>query len=135
MVTFIHIIDIGPVGHNHAVPVESLLEPHGEQLVVGVHGDAIVHSRVHHERECSCLYRFAEGFEVSLLHLAVGHVARCAVLAAHGHSVGHIVLQTRCYMLPVDVVRVAALKSAYGSCSHLTIEVHILAVALPLTAP
>ena len=66
------------------------LEPHREQLVVGMHRYAVVYARVHHERQCPCLYRLAEGLEVALPH---------------------------------------------GGSSHLSVEVHILTVALPLAAP
>ena len=42
------VIDVGPVGHQHAVPLQVFLQPLGEIFVAGMHGHAVDGSRVDH---------------------------------------------------------------------------------------
>ena len=131
MVAGAQVVDVSPVGNNHAVPVEVLFEPTGEQFAIGMERHAVVHARVHHQRECAGAHSFEERGEIFFAHVDVRHRRRGAVLAAHGHAVSHIVLSARGYVELVDVVRVVALKTFHSLDSHLSIYVAVLAEALP----
>ena len=135
MVAGAQVVDVSPVGYNHAVPVEVLFEPTGEQFAIGVERHAVVHARVHHQRECASAHSFEERGEIFFAHVDVRHRRRGAVLAAHGHAVSHIVLSARCYVELVDVVRVVALETLHSLDSHLSIYVAVLAEALPHARP
>ena len=51
VVATIEIVDIGPVGHHHTIPVQVVLQPLGEVFIVSMQGESVVHGRVNHHRE------------------------------------------------------------------------------------
>ena len=103
--------DVGPVGHNHAVPLQVVLQPLRQVLIVGVQGHAVVALRVHHHRERTVAHGLQERGEVLLAHLLRRDVRRRAVLAARRHAVAHVVLHASGHMPTVYVVGVVALKA------------------------
>ena len=135
VVARVEVVDVGPVGYDHTVPVETLFEPYGQQLVVGVHRQTVVHRRVDHKRERSRLCHFEIGREVLLAQVLNGYRRRRAVLAADRNAVAHVVLHAGCDMAVADMVGVVALKSEHGLASHFGIEVAVLAVILPHARP
>ena len=135
MVADIQVVDIGPVGHEHAVPAELLLDPAGQQLVVGVRGDAVDGCGVDHRGQRARLEALLEGTEELLTQVVLGDVGRGAVLAGQRHAVAHEVLDAHRSVLQADMIGVGPLDGDGLHAGHLGLQVRILAPALPVARP
>ena len=124
------VVDVGPVGHKHAVPLQVFLQPLRQVFVAGVHGLAVDGARVHHHRQRSGQRSSLEGLEVLLAQHLRRHVSRRAVLAAPGSTVGEVVLRARAHVVAAQVVGVVALIAANLGFHHAGIDDGILAEAL-----
>ena len=131
MFALVEIVDVGPVGHHHAVPAESFLQPLCYQLATGVYRLSVDGTRVDHDGQCPGFHQCLERGEAFLAQLAFGHVGRCAVFPRAGRTVAEIVLHAGCHMILVDVVGVVALKATDGSTAHDGIHQRVFAIVLP----
>lgn len=129
------VVYIGPVGHNHAVPVEVFLQPLRQQAVVGVEGQSVVHGRVNHDGERTVAHHFEVGCKVLLAQVLFGDGRRRTVLARHGYAVAQKVLHAGSHIVRTDVVGVIALETENRFASHLGIEIAVLTIVLPHTRP
>ena len=129
------VVDVGPVGHQHAVPVQLLLHPAGEEGLVGVGGDAVDGGGIDHRGQRAGLEALLERTEVFLAEVVLGDVGRGAVLAGVRHAVAHEMLDAHGHVLQADVVRVGTLQGDRLHAGHLGLQVRILAPALPLARP
>ena len=127
--------DIRPVGHNHAVPVQVLFQPLGQQFVVGMERKPVVHGGVHHNRQSTCLDTFEERSEMFLAHILHGDGRRGTIFTGNRHTVTHIMLDASGHLLLSYMVRITALETEYGFAPHFGIHVAIFAIVLPMTGP
>ena len=129
------VVDVGPVGDQHAVPAEVLLQPLGQVLVACVQRHAVHAGRVDHHGQRARHGCCAERFEVLLPEHLRRQVRRRAVLARPRRAVGKVVLRAGAHVEGVDVVGVLALVSLNLCHHHLRVHHGVLAEALPNTRP
>ncbi len=135
MVPLKQIVDVGPVGHYHTVPVQTFLHPTGQKFPVGMCRDAVYGCGIDHHRQSACLETILERAEKLLFQIILGHNRRCPVFSRDRNPIGHEMLYADCDMFVINVVRIIALESlCLGDC-HLSVKVGILAEALPLSWP
>ena len=135
MVTHIEVVNIGPVGHQHAVPAKLLLHPAGEQQCIGVRGNAVDGGRVHHSGKGTGAEALQKRSEELLTKVVLGNVGRCAVLARSRDAIAHEVLDGNGHVLQVNVVGIGALQGQGFLAGHLGLQIGIFAEALPDTGP
>ncbi|CDB95686.1 unknown [Bacteroides sp. CAG:443] len=129
------VIDVRPVGHDHAVPVQVFLQPFGQQFTVGMERHAVVYARVYHHRQGSGSYSSQERSKVLFAQIRTGNRRRCTVLTRYGNAITHIVLHAGSHVVFTDMVRVASLKTSDGSLTHFRIYIAVFTVVLPHTRP
>ena len=125
------VVDVGPVGHNHTVPLQVLLEPFRQVLVTGVNGHSVDAARVDHDGQRARLDSGLEGLEVLLAEHLWRDVGRRTVLTGKGGSVGKVVLYAGGHVVASQVVRVVALIALNLGLSHTGVYDGVLAEALP----
>ena len=133
MVARAQVVDVGPVGHGHAVEAQLVFEQAREHEVTGVHRFAVDHSRVYHHR----LGAGADGgFECGQMHLSqyvFGDVGRRAVLSRERCRVAQEVLEADGHA--VGCRHVGAFESAHRGQSHLRGQADVFAEGLPVARP
>ena len=129
------VIDVRPVGHDHAVPVQVFLQPFGQQFTVGMERHAVVYARVYHHRQGSGSYSSQERSKMLFAQIRTGNRRRCTVLARYGNAVTHVVLHAGSHVVFTDMVRVASLKALDRLDTHLSIYIAVFTVILPHTRP
>ena len=127
----VEVHDVGPVCHDHTVPVELFLHPLCEKFSVAVERHTVVACRVHHDRKCTCLHCLLERLEMLLAKLCRRDGRRCTVLTRYRHAVSHEMLRTCSDMVRTDMVRIISLHTANLSHCHFRIHVCILTEAFP----
>ena len=135
MFTQIEVIDVCPVGDNHAVPVQSFLEPFSQILVAGMHGLAVDGAGVDHDGQQTGLDHRLEGSEALLAHFTFGHIDRRTVLTGSRRTITQIVLAAGSNVEGIHTVAVVALESTDGSTTHNGIDQCVLTEVLPDTRP
>ncbi len=129
------IVDVVPVGDNHAVPSRLVLEPAGEQALAGVYGHTVDAGRVDHHCERSGAYAGQIGGKMLLAQVGLAHHGRGAVFAAHGRRVCHIVLDRCGDVGRADVIGVGALEAVNLRGAHAGAEQRVFAEILPHAGP
>ena len=135
VVARIEIVDVGPVRHQQAVPVQLLLHPAGEQQRIGMRRDAVDGGGIHHGSESAGLEAFLERAEEFFAQVILGDIGRGAVLSGERHAIAHEVLEAHGTVLQADVIGVAALDGDRLDAGHLGLQVRIFAETLPDTGP
>ena len=135
MLTRIKVVHVGPVGDDHAVPVQAFLQPAGQEFLVGMYRDAVDGSGIHHDAERSGADALLERGEITLPELLHGGIGRCTVLARQRNAIGHVMLGTGRDLVGRDVVRIRSLVGNRDFTGHLRREVRIFAPALPAAGP
>ncbi len=128
-------MDVGPVGHYHAVPAQLLLEPYREKLMVDVHRHAVDLRRIHHHGEGAALDSGLVGCEIFLTKINRTYDCGRTVFAGSGVAVSHIMLQAAGHVLRAEMVRVVTLIAFHHLHGHSAVDEGILAEALPYAAP
>ena len=131
----IEVVDVGPVGHDHTVPLQVFLQPLGEVLVACVYGHAVDRSGIDHNGEGARLDGILEGLEILLTQHGRGEVGRSAVLAGEGSTIGEVMLHARCHMVLAEVVGIVALITCNLGLNHTRIDDGIFAETFPDTRP
>ena len=129
------VVDVGPVGYQHAIPSQVNLQPLCEVLVAGMYRNAIDRGRVDHHCQGSCLCCTFERLKILLAYHLWREVCRCTVLTCPGSTVGKIVLHAGSNVVLVNMVGVITLITFDLSLHHTCIDNGILAKALPDTWP
>ena len=135
MVTDKEVVDIRPVGNEHAVPIEIFLHPTGQKLMVGMGRDAVDRCGIDHRGQRTGLEAFLKRTEELLAEVVLSDDGRRAVLAGHGHAIADIVLQRNGAVLKIDVVRIFALDGDGLGTGHFGLEIRILTEAFPEARP
>ena len=135
MITRVKVVDIGPVGDGHAVPVELFFEPAREQRLVGVCRNAVDRCGIDHHVERSGLQAFLERTEKLLAEVVFRNVSGRTVLARGRNAVAHVVLQTHRDVLQVNVVGVFPLQRDRLNAGHFRLKIRIFTPTLPQTRP
>ncbi len=129
------VVDVGPVGHDHAVPVEVFFEPFCEEFGIGMHGHAVDRCGVHHHGKCAGADGGEVGCEIFFTQVLGRDVGRSAVLAREGSGIAHVVLYASGNVVDADVVGVVALETFYLSHAHFSIYEGVFAKVFPLAGP
>lgn len=74
-------INICPVGHYHAIPVQSFFQPLCQQLMIGMERYSVIDSRIHHDTQGSMTNRLQERSKMFLTHIATRNRRRCTILS------------------------------------------------------
>ena len=135
VVAAIQVNDVSPVSYNHTVPVQVFLQPLGQQFIVGMERQAVVHGRVHHEREGTGFHHLHIGSEVLFAHILLGDGRRCTVFTRHRHTVAHEVFHTGSYVVITHMVGIFTLETQYGFATHFGIDISVFTVILPHARP
>ena len=135
MLARVQIINIGPVGHEHAVPLQVFLQPFRQVLVAGMYRHAVDGSRIDHHGQRAGQGSSLERFEVFLAQHLGRNVGRCAVFAAPGSAVCKIVLRAGAHVVGTQVVGIVALIAFDFGLHHARVDDGILAETLPDAAP
>ena len=135
VVARIEIVDVGPVRHQQAVPVQLLLHPAGEQQRIGMRRDAVDGGGIHHGGEGAGLEALLERAEEFFAQVILSDIGRGAVLSGERHAIAHEVLEAHGTVLQADVIGVAALDGDRLDAGHLGLQVRIFAETLPDTGP
>ena len=135
MVTHIEVVDVSPVGDEHAVPSELFLDPAGEEGLVGMGRDAVDGRGIDHGGQGAGAEAGQERAEEFLAKVVLGDDGRGAVLTAGRHAIAHEMLQGHGAVVGVDMVRVLTLDGDGLDAGHLGLEVGILAEAFPDARP
>ena len=135
VVAAIKVVDVRPVSHNHTVPVEVFFQPLGQQLIVGMERQTVVHGGVHHHGEGTCLHHFQIRSEMLLTHILLGDGRRRTVLTGNGNTITHIVLHTSGNVVLANQVGVLALETDNCFTSHFGIDVGVFTIVFPHTRP
>ena len=135
VVALVQIVDIGPVGNQHTVPVQLLLDPSGEEELVGVGGNAVDGGGIHHRGKGAGAEALLERAEELLAEVVLGDDGRGAVFAGDGNAIAHVVLDAHGNVLKVDVVGILSLQGDGLLAGHLRLQIGILAIAFPLAGP
>ena len=129
------VINIRPVGHNHTVPVKVFLQPFGQQFVVGMERQAVVHGRVYHNGECAVANHLKIRRKVFLTHILLGNGRRGAVFSRYGDTVTHKVLHTSGNTVCTYAIGVIALKAENCFTAHLSVDVAVFTIVFPHARP
>ena len=135
VVAAIKVVDVRPVSHNHTVPVEVFFQPLGQQLIVGMERQTVVHGGVHHHGEGTCFHHFQIRSEMLLTHILLGDGRRRTVLTGNGNTITHIVLHTSGNVVLANQVGVLALETDNCFTSHFGIDVGVFTIVFPHTRP
>ena len=135
MVAGEEVVDVGPVGHEHAVPVQLLLHPAGEEGLVRMRGDAVDGSGIDHRGEGAGLEALLERTEILLAQVVLRDVGGGAVLAGVRHAIAHEMLDAHGRMFQVDMVGILSLDGHGLGAGHLGLQVRVLTPTFPLTRP
>ena len=85
-------IDVLPIRVDHALEAELRAQQIGEELVAGVHGDAVDLAGIGHDRAHARIDRGLEWRQEQLAQLSLGHPRRRAIPSAQRHAVADEVL-------------------------------------------
>ena len=135
MVPHIEVVNVGPVGHQQAVPVELFFHPAAEQDGVGVGGDAVDGGRIHHGGEGAGAEAFQERGEVFLPQVVFGDIGRRTVLSGMRNAISHEVLQGHGHVFQVNVVGIGSLQGQRFLTGHFGLQEGVFAEAFPDTRP
>ena len=135
MVPGVEIVDVSPIRHNKTVPIEFLLDPTGQQFLVGMGRNTIDGGGVDHGGQSTGLETLFERAEIFLPQIIISNICRCAVFAGVRDSIAYEVLDADSGMLKVDMVRVISLDRHDFGAGHLGLEIGILPPALPMPWP
>ena len=135
VVADVEVVNVGPVGHQHAVPVQLLFHPAGEKKGIGVRRNTVDGSRVHHSGERAGAEALQERSEELLAKVVLGDVGRCAVLARGRNAVTHKVLDGNGHVLLINMVGVCTLQGQRLLTGHLGLQIRVFTEALPDTGP
>ena len=124
------VVDVCPVGDEHAIPLQVFLQPLRQVFIAGMYGLAIDAGGVHHHRQRSGKGSGLEGLEVFLTQHLRRHISRRAVLAGPGSTIGEIVFRAGADMVATQVVGIVALIALDFGFHHASVHNSILAEAL-----
>ena len=87
MVPGVEIVDVSPIRHDQAVPIEFFFDPAGQQFLVGMGRDAVDRGGVDHGGQGTCLETLLEWTEIFLPQIIKSDIRRGAVLAGVRHPI------------------------------------------------
>ena len=131
----IQFLYVRPVGNDDTIPVQTLLEPVGNEFTVAHTRDAVHHRRVRHHGEDSVERRLAERLEMLLLQVFRRNGGRGTVYAAVRGAVAEVMLQAGRHVISVNMVRIRALQAGNVSPRHNRGQVGIFSPGLVETRP
>ena len=118
MLAGVEVVDVGPVGHGHSVPLELLFRPFCQVLMARVDRHAVDGCRVDHHGQCSCLHAILEWPEIFFPQVVRCNVCRCPVFTGSCSSVAEIMLDAYRYVFQSYVVRVSSLGANHFRYGH-----------------
>ena len=123
------VVDVCPVGDEHAIPLQVFLQPLRQVFVAGVHGLAVDRARVHHHRQRTGKGCGLERLEVFLAQHLRRYIGRRTVLARPGSAIGEVVLRASADMVATQVIGIVALIALDLGFHHASVHNGILTEA------
>ena len=131
----VEIVDVGPVGDDHAIPAEVFLEPACEPFIACMHGHAVDRSAVDHKAQCAGLNTSPKRLEEFFAKFGGRYICRSSVLAGAGGAVTEVMFHACGYMVGAYMVGVVALEPAYLLRTHDGVDERILSEVFPYAWP
>ena len=130
MLALEEVVDVCPVGDEHAIPLQVFLQPLRQVFVAGMHGLAIDRARVHHHGQRTSKGSGLEGLEVFLAQHLRRHISRRTVLTRPRSTIGEVVLRAGADMIATQVIGIVALIALDLGFHHASVHNGIFAEAL-----
>ncbi len=127
--------DIGPIGYDHAVPVQLFFGPLGKQYGIGHPVHPVDGGGIGHHGERSGAQCFQEGGKLLFSQVLVVDNGWGTVQSVDRNTVAHIMLKAGSYVIVANIIKILSLQAFHHFTPDCSSQVTILPVAFPLAWP